>query len=207
MSRIQDHFRSSGYKRLPCQDDLDKQQMDIMKLKLSGKASGSEESEKSNNSKVKNPLVVNLNQIKKLKQKSQKTIQKVKNPLYNVSEYISEDLKNANQNNSNNKSEPTQRLTSTKTTTNRNNSFLNILSRTIRHLISSKNSKLNRVNQQNISTSGRKQRLQNRSKIKNLTINKEIIINLGENNDSEVELKMRIPRDCFTNSDLERLNG
>lgn len=168
----------SKYSRLPSNDENETQ---IEMTPTAQKSSSSNESEFNRNLAGDKPLVINLNKPKRIEKS-------VTNPLYNVDEYLRDDkTKNSNNNNSN-------KSNSNRKTSCRNNSFLNILSRTIRQVMSQRSS--------------RHESRSSISMVKNkLSKPKEIQIDLCDNNEKEVELKMKIPRHCFTNSDIEQLSG
>ena len=140
--------------------------------------------------------------------KETKTKTVVRNPMYNIDEYMMD----KNTNNNNNKATTSGKCRSSDDPN--RNSFLNVLSKTIRCVLNQESSCKKRTRENNNSETRMRHELRRkRSKQAHHDYDEEdvrfrdIQIDLGDNNEREIELKMKIPRRCFTNTDLQILNG
>lgn len=143
------------------------------------------------------------------KEATTKTV--VRNPMYNIDEYMM-DMGAKNTNNNNNKATTSGKCRSSDDPN--RNSFLNVLSKTIRCVLNQESSCKKRTRENNHSETRMRHELRRkRSKQAHRDYDEEdvrfrdIQIDLGDNNEREIELKMKIPRRCFTNTDLQILNG
>lgn len=164
---------SQKYTRLPSHDeDATETEMPLLQME--------------ENCASDKPLVLNLNQHK-INQPPM--LKQVINPMF--TEHI---VPKTNTNNNNNTKTP---VCDAKARTNNRHSFVNILTRTFRSLISQSDAPTRRKCQK----MARTQRRRSSFRLE------DIQIDLGDNNEREVELKMKIPRRCFTDSDLEKIAG
>ena len=122
------------------------------------------------------------------------------NPLFNIDEYLSVDKKNAN-NNNNTKSANTFRKQDNHT--HKRNSFLNILTRTIKNLVSRNQEHLDKNNFIDKKTYSFKPKQSLANKNRDFLID-DIEMSLHEND--KVQLKLLMPRNCFENTNFELSN-
>lgn len=126
--------------------------------------------------------------------------EEVLNPLYNIDEYSNKKkstnyLKTKNSNNNNNKCNQPKKSCNHVNTKHERNSFLNVLTRTIRSLVTQNKDEVN-----TLKCSKMEERLMTSSS--NYRID-DIDISLNRNN--QIQLKLVIPQNCFNQNELSAL--